>query len=200
MAYTAGQLEQLWIQNGGNPASAQTAAAVALAESSGDPAATNHNSNGTIDRGLWQINSIHGAQSTNDVVANVRAAIAISNNGANWQPWTTYVSGAYQRFLASVPKLNTIGGPGSAGVNLSGVPGVSGVQAAAQAANNLNLPNPLSGIDAIAALLTSLDFWKRLGEVIAGLILVAMGLRSLTGGSVDPIEVATSAAAKVRPA
>lgn len=57
-----------------------------------------------------------------------------------------------------------------------------------------------SGVGNIAGLVTSLDFWKRLGEVIAGLILVAMGLRSLTGGSVDPIAVVSDAAGKVRAA
>lgn len=34
-------------------------AAIALEESGGNPLAHNHNSNGTVDRGLWQINSIH---------------------------------------------------------------------------------------------------------------------------------------------
>src|ERR1044072_4069643 len=35
------------------------AVAIALAESGCNPAALGHNTNGTTDRGLWQINSIH---------------------------------------------------------------------------------------------------------------------------------------------
>ena len=99
-AYTDTQLQQLWIQNGGKPAAAPLAASIALAESTGRPDATNQNTNGSTDRGLWQINSVHGAQSTYDITGNVKAAIAISNNGTNWTPWSTFNSGAYKPFLA----------------------------------------------------------------------------------------------------
>jgi hypothetical protein len=98
--FSKAQLEALWVQYGGSRASAHIAAAIALAESGGDPNSENHNANGTIDRGLWQINSIHGAQSTFDIAGNVRAAIAISSNGRNWIPWTTYNTGAYRQFMA----------------------------------------------------------------------------------------------------
>lgn len=84
-----GQLADLWVKAGGNPKSKYLAAAVAMAESGGYPNATNTNTNGTIDRGLWQINSIHGAQSSLDPMTNARAAVAISGDGANWRPWCT---------------------------------------------------------------------------------------------------------------
>lgn len=106
MAYGYNELKQIWVLNGGNPAAAGIAAAVALAESGGNPNATNTNGNGTIDRGLWQINSIHGARSTFDITANAKAAIAISSNGTNWDPWTVYKTGAYKKFLnADDPSL-----------------------------------------------------------------------------------------------
>jgi hypothetical protein len=117
VAYSYQALKDLWVSNGGNPAASGIAAAVALAESGGNPDAIGHNSNGSVDRGLWQINSIHGAQSTTDVTGNVRSAIAISNNGTNWQPWTTFVSGAYRKFLNPAdPALigNSIVDPGIA--------------------------------------------------------------------------------------
>lgn len=98
------QLEGIWIQAGGSPGAAPIAAAIAIAESGGNTTATNHDSNGSVDRGLWQINSVHGAQSTYDVMGNARAAVAISNNGTNWAPWTTYTSGAYRQYVqANVP-------------------------------------------------------------------------------------------------
>jgi len=99
--FTYAQLEGLWIQAGGNPQSAAVAAAVAMAESGGNSQATDNDSNGSVDRGLWQINSIHGAQSTYDVMGNARAAVAISNNGSNWSPWVTYNTGAYRKYLQS---------------------------------------------------------------------------------------------------
>ena len=57
--------------------------------------ATNWNTNGTVDRGLWQINSIWGGLSTYDAAGNARAAVQISHDGADWRPWTTYQTGAY---------------------------------------------------------------------------------------------------------
>lgn len=91
MAYSFDQLKALWIQAGGNPAAAAVAAAAAIAESGGNPNAT-----GPVgERGLWQIATSHGAQSTYDPLGNARAAVAISGNGTNWRPWcTAYSDGA----------------------------------------------------------------------------------------------------------
>lgn len=97
--YNYAQLEYIWTQAQGNPQAAAMAAAIAMAESGGNSTATDCDSNGSIDRGLWQINSVHGSQSTYDVMGNARAAVSISNNGTNWSPWTTYTSGAYRQFL-----------------------------------------------------------------------------------------------------
>lgn len=97
--FTYQQLMGLWIQAGGRSQAAPMAAAIAMAESGGNSAAYLQDSNGSTDRGLWQINSVHGAQSTFDVMGNARAAVAISNNGTNWSPWVTYQTGAYRQFL-----------------------------------------------------------------------------------------------------
>src|SRR5262249_61425083 len=50
----------------------------------------------TNDFGYWQINGVHGAMATYNPIRNAKAAIAISSNGRNWRPWTTYVTGAYR--------------------------------------------------------------------------------------------------------
>ncbi|HEY1617586.1 MAG TPA: hypothetical protein VGG25_08210 [Streptosporangiaceae bacterium] len=89
------KLERLWLDAGGSPARAQMAASIAMAESGGDRYSTDNNTNGTVDRGYWQINSVHGALSTYDPAANARAAVAISGDGSNWTPWVTYNTGAY---------------------------------------------------------------------------------------------------------
>lgn len=105
--YNYAQLEGIWIQAGGSAGAAPIAAAIAMAESGGNSTATNNDSNGSTDRGLWQVNSVHGSQSTYDVMGNARAAVAISSNGTNWSPWTTYSSGAYRRYLQTNVPPNT---------------------------------------------------------------------------------------------
>ena len=66
-----------------------------MAESGGRQYASLYNTNGTTDRGYWQINSIHGSLSTFDARGNARAAVLISRDGRDWSPWTTYQTGAY---------------------------------------------------------------------------------------------------------
>ncbi len=78
------------------------AIAIALAESGGDPTATDHDANGTVDRGLWQINSVHtqfSASCDYDPRCGAGAAFSISAGGTDWEPWTTYQNGAEIPFL-----------------------------------------------------------------------------------------------------
>lgn len=114
--YSNAELQRLWVQQGGAPSARVLAAAIAQAESSGRAGATNRNTNGTIDRGLWQINSIHGALSTLSPSANARAAVQISSDGRNWRPWVTYNTGAYRRYLQ--PAVS-IAAPHRAGLKLT---------------------------------------------------------------------------------
>jgi hypothetical protein len=74
------------------------AAAVAMAESGGDPNAYGDAQyGGSI--GLWQINvpahPEYDEQSLYDPTYNAHAAYSISSGGTNWNPWTTYRNGAY---------------------------------------------------------------------------------------------------------
>ncbi|MBV9092801.1 MAG: LysM peptidoglycan-binding domain-containing protein [Streptosporangiaceae bacterium] len=85
-------LEALWEQAGGSPGAAFMAAEIAMAESGGQQDALSPSD----DYGYWQINASHGPLATFDALGNARAAVAISDNGTNWTPWTTYVTGAYQ--------------------------------------------------------------------------------------------------------
>jgi LysM repeat protein len=84
-------LEELWEQAGGSDAEALTAASIAMAESSGQEFATGADG----ERGYWQINPDHGSLSTYDPLGNAKAAVIISDDGADWTPWTTFTSGAY---------------------------------------------------------------------------------------------------------
>ncbi len=85
-------LEALWEDAGGSQAAAFMAAEIAMAESGGNQYALSP----TDDYGYWQINALHGpALATFDAIGNAKAAIAISDDGTDWDPWTTYVTGAY---------------------------------------------------------------------------------------------------------
>lgn len=89
--YSCSGLEQLWEQAGGSPGAAVMAADIAMAESSGNPNAISP----TDDYGLWQINASNGALATLNPFQNAKSAITLSGNGTNWNPWTTYRTGAY---------------------------------------------------------------------------------------------------------
>lgn len=109
-----GQIRSLWTSEGGDPSKQNLAAAVAMAESSGNANASNRNSDGSIDRGLWQINSIHGSLSTFNRGGNARAAIKISGNGRNWNPWVAFKKGMHTKFLSSGGDLPASKGAGAA--------------------------------------------------------------------------------------
>lgn len=86
-------LEQLWDSAGGNPSDAEMAASIAMAESGGNQYAQSP----TDDIGYWQINvPAHPSIATFNPTGNAEAAVAISSDGTNWYPWTTYQSGAYE--------------------------------------------------------------------------------------------------------
>jgi len=86
-------LEQLWEAAGGSSGEAFMAAEIAMAESGGSQYALSP----TDDYGYWQINASHGpAQATFNPLGNASAAVAISSDGTDWGPWTTYTSGAYE--------------------------------------------------------------------------------------------------------
>jgi len=89
--YACSALEQLWEQAGGSSAHAFIAAEIAMAESGGNANAISP----TNDFGLWQINGSNGALATLNPLQNAKSAVALSGNGTNWGPWTTYHSGAY---------------------------------------------------------------------------------------------------------
>jgi len=83
--------------------------AIAMAESGGRPdAVNNRNSNGSIDRGLFQINSVHQGnpwypQNPFDPLQSAKAALAIYQS-QGLKAWSVYNSGAYQKFIpSSVP-------------------------------------------------------------------------------------------------
>ncbi|MFI9386011.1 hypothetical protein [Kutzneria sp. NPDC052558] len=112
---SARQIAQHAYDAGFRGESLNTAVAVALAESHGD---TGIHGDANLQTGtwgpsvgLWQIRSLnpgHGtaaeqalrnAQANADPAVNARHAYAISHQGSNFRPWSTYTNGAYRNYL-----------------------------------------------------------------------------------------------------
>jgi Lysozyme like domain len=59
--------------------------------------------NGSIDRGMWQINGCYHPEVSiscaYDAQCSAWAAYRISRHGTNWNPWSAYKNGHYRRYL-----------------------------------------------------------------------------------------------------
>jgi hypothetical protein len=84
---TFDQVENYWIQAGGNPQAAAMAAAVADAESGLNPGAQRTNPDGSVGIGLWLLPQNGTPPGSTDPLANARAAVQLSQNGADWTQW-----------------------------------------------------------------------------------------------------------------
>jgi hypothetical protein len=143
-----------------------TAVAVALAESGGNPNATHSNTNGSIDYGLWQINSVHSSllQSGTWSTPSDNARMAYSVwQGSGWKAWTTYTSGAYLTNMGRAALAS--GSP-----DLSASTGASGASTAS---------NPLSDLGSVGNAITWLSTaanWERIAEILAGCFAIFLAL------------------------
>ena len=159
--YNFGQLENIWIEGGGSSQMAPMMAAIALAESSGNPTALNPNdTNGQggtqSSYGLWQIsNGTHSAPSANwsDPVTNAQLAVQkLSRYGLG--AWGTYTSGRYRKYL---PTSYTAYAEG-----IASNPKMTGAQGSAAYQNGAKTSKgstnvPISGLGADATILAYID-------------------------------------------
>jgi hypothetical protein len=111
-----------------------TAAAIAMAESSGNPSAVGDQALAPTNGpsiGLWQINIGSNAnanfanQPLTDPQTNANAAFAIFSAAGGFTPWTTFTNGAYSAYLTSptlTPPASTFA-PATGILNL--LPGVT---------------------------------------------------------------------------
>lgn len=115
MNFSNAQLQQLWLNAGGDPTQANTMAAIALAESSGNPADVNSNASegATGSWGLWQINGDAHPQFDHQSLLspqyNAAAAVAVYQS-QGLGAWSTYKNGAYAKYLTGA---NGSGAPSS---------------------------------------------------------------------------------------
>ena len=182
MNYSFAQLEQ-FAANAGFPAAMQPImAAIALAESSGNPGAVNPNDNGgrQSSYGLWQISTgTHAAPGPNWSDPATNAALAFQK----WQQqglsaWGTYNSGAYLQYLN--------GNSSTSGVSTStlGFPSIdtSGITSAISStlAPLTGLANSLGAFwNGVKDWLT--NPWRIVKLVVGGALLVGVAVALVTG-------------------
>lgn len=101
-----GQMKQYALNAGFTGSNANTITAIAMAESSGNPNAIAYNDGGKgyNSYGLTQINAVNNrtvgnAANATDPQTAFNMAYTLSNGGTNFQPWSTYNSGAYAKYL-----------------------------------------------------------------------------------------------------
>lgn len=166
------QLEGYWIAAGGDPSKAPEAAAIALAESSGEPGIIQQGEPyATTGWGLWQItpgNSVPEVgtdQALLDPSVNAKAAVAkYQASGNSFRPWTTFTSGKYMEFLQpNVSPATVEADPTTLSSSLlptlPSIPGVGGAVAAGEATASL------------LGKLTSAEWWKRVGKMLLAVLL-----------------------------
>jgi hypothetical protein len=93
----SGEIEKIIYEKFGEE-NYKVARAVAFGESRLNPNATNTNTNGTTDCGIFQINSIHGLQDCTDPDKNIEYAYKLFQR-RGWEPWVVYKTGKYLVYL-----------------------------------------------------------------------------------------------------
>lgn len=151
----------------------EIAAAIGLAESDGQVDATHTNSDGSIDRGWLQVNSIHTQfdpkKLLSDPVYTAKAGHDIYLT-QGWAAWSTWKSGAYKSHLGQ-NKTISLG-------NATGVDAV--VQKTVTA-------DPMAQLSALLSTITSREFWVRFGKVILGGVLTVAAVLILASEFMDRV-------------
>jgi hypothetical protein len=189
------EVYSLAIAQGLDPYRAKIAAAIAMAESGGNPRAHNTNA-GTGDNsyGLWQINMLgdlgperrkkYGLTSNDqlfDPATNARVMKGESGSGTNWTPWTTYTTTdptkSYRRFL-DVPVTDQTDDPLWQDILKGLVPGyaigsgaIGGITDVGQGIGSI-----VESVNKSARWVSNSENWVRVGYVVGGSVMIIVGL------------------------
>lgn len=163
-----------------------TMIAIALAESTGDSDAKHTNVDGTIDEGLWQINSDHTEFDRSrlfDPVYNATAALDLykRNKFKDWTP-QTYPLRSAPFIPAATTAWNAITLDPSKGYHSPGFgdlsPGVPGLPSPQNA-----ISEGLKTLGAVTKWVANGHNWVRVAEVFIGGALVIAGLTAVAANS-----------------
>lgn len=149
--------------------------AISLAESGGNTDAINRaNSNGTVDYGLMQINSIHGIQNDkwSDPVVNTRYAFKIYSDakarGLNgWQPWSTFNNGAYRLHMAEAAR-------GAANPNTADIPASDERTGGLYTDDESQVIQQYNDGPDFGDMISNPETWWRVGYFVAGLTFLVL--------------------------
>lgn len=173
------------------------ATAIALAESGGETTATNKNNNGSIDYGLWQINTVHGSLLNQgdkfNPLDNAKMAYTVfTRAGKKWTPWTVYNTGAYRAQMGAamlgaanpMQPSEVVGTP----MDTTAMPAE-----VVPASSPLDMLGPLGSVLGqlvdMFGRLTSGSLWLRIGAFFIGSWLIILSLFRFSGA--DKMAVAT---------
>jgi Transglycosylase SLT domain len=212
MAYSKAQLEALWAATNPGNGDPHLMAAIALAESSGNPSSLN--SIGAC--GLWQIHPYEAgclSPTTNARMAGGK----LKSQGLT--AWETYTNGAYKQYYTGVSSGGTIR---DAGLLEDIAPGLGGPvekflgegkttspgETFGELGENPLGASPLTGgtsgvlgglgeIDKVLSLLTSTKGWVRIGKVLVGIFLLLAGVMGMANIDSSPVVKAGKKAAEL---
>jgi hypothetical protein len=185
MAYDFAGLRELALAAGVAPPNANVAAAIAMAESGGNPRAQSV----TGDFGLWQINARSWPQFDRakllEPTYNAQAMAIVSRTGRGWDHWTVYRTGRYKKFLPDGVAAGTTSNDDGILEQIAGgvgsvpglLPGVDDVTGAAGDAIGSVVGEAISGVATLALSL----LLGATGLALAGLGLSGLARTSTTG-------------------
>jgi len=170
------------IDAGFTPAQALTAVQIAYHESGFSAGATNRNSNGSVDYGLWQINSVHGfpelkTQQWRDPATNARLAKKVYDK-QGWNAWSVYKNGKYKssNLVNSLAEKAIRVAASERGVSEQGdtTPWDRAVGAVGEAAEGVTsvAETPIRAL----TFLMRPDTWVRISQIIGGGALIIGGV------------------------
>lgn len=166
-AYTQKQIFDALENVGVYSDQANIGSAIAMAESGGVKNCRNLNTNGSIDRGPFQINNAAHPDVSDkcafDLQCAAQAAREIAGGGKggavkslDWSPWTTYKNGAYKQYLKNYKTSY----PGKTPIqDVATGPVGDAVQA---------VTDPLSSLVGMLGVLFQASTWFRVGKVVLG--------------------------------
>src|SRR3954447_11157852 len=124
MAYSENQLAQLWVKAGGPRKVADLMAKIALRESGGRARINNAglNKDGSVDYGLFQINSVHGYDPNKlyDPLYNAKAAVSVYKS-QGLKAWSTYNPAVDAKYIGRAAQTASAQAPQAYG-NVAGAP------------------------------------------------------------------------------
>lgn len=170
---------------------AKVAAAIAMAESGGNPSAMVNDSD-DLSYGLWQINmkgtmgpsrrALYGLSKNEDLLdpsTNARVMSEISHQGQSFAAWTTYTGGKYKQFLGATVTPVSLPNPASVATGLGAflqgaIPGVN------TSLDVLDTVTKVGGaVTNTARWVSNPKNWLRVAYVIGGGVLIYAGIQSL---------------------